>query len=237
MLIDQGVHGSRLPSKAAVRGGLEWRPLALETPLALSDPQGVAPSQVSCASRTSCTVIGSLLSGRGTAAFVVHHVGTSWSIQALARPPGTTNPSDANAVSLNGISCPSSGVCSAVGWYADHADHEVTLVEDSHRGGGQCSAPPTPRSPFPVGSSPCRAHRYAGASRSRPTRLTIVARRRSGTIVHGRPHPPRPSRHPRCHASQTSPARRLDRRSTRSVCSSRSLRPGTRMRGKQVEQI
>ena len=77
------------------------------------DPPGATSaglSDVSCSTPTDCTAVGSETeSCCSVVALVEHWDGISWSIQATPAPVGATD------ISLNGVSCVSSNVCTAVG--------------------------------------------------------------------------------------------------------------------------
>ena len=69
-------------------------------------------SAVSCVSAAFCTAVGSQNSSNGRGAtFATHWNGTSWAAQT------TVNPSGSAESGLNGVACPTTVYCSAVGSY------------------------------------------------------------------------------------------------------------------------
>lgn len=86
--------------------------------------------------------------------------GTSWRVQATPAPPG-------RPATLYGVSCPSSGVCTAVGFYTGGAGFQQMLAEQ--RTGGHWTIEPTPG---PGGSSPHTSHDHKAQPQpnSRPPR-------------------------------------------------------------------
>jgi hypothetical protein len=81
--------------------------------LPISPPSGVRVSQlrsVSCVSSTSCTAVGDGYKGLATAVSIGEQFnGVQWTSQSIPFPAG------ASYVQLQGVSCPSSRVCVAVG--------------------------------------------------------------------------------------------------------------------------
>jgi len=71
---------------------------------------------VSCSSVSNCFAVGDEKSGGQFSALIEHYNGTSWAVQGFAGPPGQSF--------LEGVSCPTSSFCMAVG-------------QDSPTGGGQ----------------------------------------------------------------------------------------------------
>jgi hypothetical protein len=70
---------------------------------------------VSCAAPGACTAVGHYANAAGvTVAFAERWNGVNWTVQAVPRPPGAVHGSV-----LNAVSCPSSTVCMAVGYFAD----------------------------------------------------------------------------------------------------------------------
>lgn len=81
-------------------------------------------SAVSCPTASMCSAVGNSISASNAAASVAEHWnGTSWSI---VRSPG---PTGAVADFLSGVSCQSSGSCTAVGWYDMSSGPSRTLAE------------------------------------------------------------------------------------------------------------
>jgi hypothetical protein len=93
------------------------------------NPSGTEPqlTAVSCASAGVCTAVGSYTDGAGVVSNLVERwSGGTWSIQSAPPPAGATSSM------LNGVSCPSTSVCTAVGNY-NHAG-VTTLAEHWSRG-------------------------------------------------------------------------------------------------------
>jgi hypothetical protein len=115
-------NGSGIPSTLAERwNGTEWSIQA--TP----NPSGATESYlhgVSCSSSTACTGVGFYKNGSGIPSTLAERWnGTEWSIQA------TPNPSGATEAFLEDVSCSSSMVCIAVGWYKTSSGPFATLAE------------------------------------------------------------------------------------------------------------
>ena len=93
------------------------------------NPSGTEPqlTAVSCASAGVCTAVGSYTDGAGVVSNLVEGwSGGTWSIQSAPPPAGATSSM------LNGVSCPSTSVCTAVGNY-NHAG-VTTLAQHWSRG-------------------------------------------------------------------------------------------------------
>ena len=94
---------------------------------------------VSCVSNVACTAVGSTIpsfSSRGPFLTLVERWnGSSWSIQR--------SPSPGDAPQLSSVSCQSRTACTAVGDYADRADHDESLIEQSN--GPRWTIPHTPK--------------------------------------------------------------------------------------------
>ena len=80
-------------------------------------------SGVSCTSAATCTAVGYAATATGSVTLVETWNASTWSIATSPNEPGTLYDS------LNGISCPSSLSCVAVGNYLTAADSLQTLVE------------------------------------------------------------------------------------------------------------
>jgi hypothetical protein len=105
-------------------------------------------SGVSCTSATACTVVGYFDFGTGCSGggsgpctrlpLVERWNGTRWSIQR-------TPQAGAIGSEITGVSCTSRSVCTAVGFYLNSLDHDVTLAErwNGTRWAVQSSANPT----------------------------------------------------------------------------------------------
>lgn len=98
--------------------------------LTISPPSGVRVSQlrsVSCVSPTSCTAVGDGDKGLATAVTIGEQFnGARWTLQSIPFPAG------ASYVRLQGVSCPSSKVCVAVGTVGNRSPSsggEFTLAD------------------------------------------------------------------------------------------------------------
>lgn len=101
--------------------GTEWQVQATPNPTGAKESllKGVV-----CTSSTACTADGYDEDSAGvTVTLAEHWNGTEWKIQT------TPNPSGALGSSLSGVSCTSTTVCEANGWYFNSSDVEVTLAE------------------------------------------------------------------------------------------------------------
>ena len=78
---------------------------------------------VSCTASNACTTVGFYKSAGIETMLAERWNGTEWSIQALANPTGV------KASSLRSVSCTSSTVCTAAGFYVNSTGLEVTLIE------------------------------------------------------------------------------------------------------------
>src|SRR5205807_988086 len=76
-----------------------------------SGAQASVLSGVACASTTACTAVGRYDSSGVTATLAEGWNGSSWTIQS------TPNPSGAQDITLSGVACASTTVCTAVGNY------------------------------------------------------------------------------------------------------------------------
>jgi hypothetical protein len=83
---------------------------------------------VSCPAKGSCTAVGTVWAGLGAKAALVaeHWNGTNWAVQA------TPAPLQAKQEGLNGVSCPASLSCAAVGDYNPGNGDAVPYAEQEH---------------------------------------------------------------------------------------------------------
>ena len=89
-----------------------------------SGAQNSALASVSCTSATACTAVGGYVNSGGTLVTLAEvWDGSSWTIQT------TPNPSGATKSFLEGVSCLSTTVCRAVGYYFDSGGNQLTLAE------------------------------------------------------------------------------------------------------------
>jgi hypothetical protein len=77
---------------------------------------------VACSTSTSCVAVGTGFTGLVQRAVAEQWNGTSWSAVPVPNPPG------ASASALNAVSCPSTALCNAVGYFTS-ANNSNTLVE------------------------------------------------------------------------------------------------------------
>lgn len=83
------------------------------------------PQSVSCKNAKACTSVGFYQpsSGNGNVfGFAMRWDGSGWSLQNIAAPPG-------NDTQLLGVSCPTTGSCTAVGFDFDTPNPQSTLAE------------------------------------------------------------------------------------------------------------
>lgn len=79
---------------------------------------------LSCSTANSCTAVGGYEnSSKVDVTLAERWNGTEWTIQS------TLNPTGAKQSHLDGVSCPSSGACTAVGWYENSSGTEMALAE------------------------------------------------------------------------------------------------------------
>jgi hypothetical protein len=89
--------------------GSAWGILAAATP---HNANGVGLTGVACPATKSCFAVGSYSTSTTTNSLTEHWNGSSWSVVSSPNPGGST------AVSLRGVSCPSTHSCFAVGVFA-----------------------------------------------------------------------------------------------------------------------
>lgn len=94
------------------------------------NPLGPLPSElndVSCSSLQACLAVGryypSGSSSRASMPFAEAWNGTTWTVQSVPTPTGTTN------AELDAVSCPSPGSCTAIGQYATRQANRPPLIE------------------------------------------------------------------------------------------------------------
>ena len=112
--------GVTLPLAEAWNGS-EWK--VQSTP----SPEGAKRSDlggVSCTSSAACTAVGSYENGSHASLTLAEAWnGTEWKVQSTPSPEG------GRITTLRGVSCPSSTICTAVGYYVSSAGVESTLAE------------------------------------------------------------------------------------------------------------
>ena len=96
-------------------------------------------ADVACSSSSLCTAVGYTVNGAGvTVPLAERWNGTSWSMQP------TPNPSGATAAALSGVACPSSTVCTAVGYDVNSSGATVSLAERWNGSSWTVQATPNP---------------------------------------------------------------------------------------------
>ena len=118
------------------RKGKTWSIEASPNP---SGSEGTVLKGVSCTSGSACTAVGTYFDSSGnedTLAEVWN--GTSWSIET------TPNPSGVDTSALDGVSCTSTGPCSAVGGYVDSSGAQESLAEEWNGTAWSLEATPNP---------------------------------------------------------------------------------------------
>ncbi len=94
---------------------------------AAPNPKGATGSildQVACLSPAACEAVGFYTNSSGEGGTLAERWnGTKWTLQA------TPNPTSAASSNLDGVACPSSTVCEAVGYYANSSGEGGTLAE------------------------------------------------------------------------------------------------------------
>jgi hypothetical protein len=101
--------------------GSGWTIQATPTPTGASS-SGL--SSVSCPSPTTCTAVGGYTANKGSGATLAEGwTRSGWAIES------TPDASGASFSSLNGVSCPSSTTCTAVGTYTEGTGASATLAE------------------------------------------------------------------------------------------------------------
>jgi hypothetical protein len=78
---------------------------------------------VSCGAASACLTVGAYFSGHGDSPLAETWNGTSWTLQSVPLPAG------ALGGVLNSVSCTSATACTAVGYYANSGNANVTLAE------------------------------------------------------------------------------------------------------------
>jgi len=112
------------------------------------NPGGALGSElaaISCPTTTSCFAVGYYEnSAKVDVTLAEHWSGSSWAIET------TPNPSGALGSYLSGVSCPSTGTCTAVGEYENSSKVDVTLAE--HWNGSSWAIGTTPNLSGALGS-------------------------------------------------------------------------------------
>jgi hypothetical protein len=104
--------------------GLNWSIRSVPNPSATT---GVL-NAVSCSSPTACTAVGSFTGAAGITTLAERWNGTSWTVQSTPNPSGSTD-----AV-LQGVSCPSTTSCMAVGRFFNSVTSQWTRLAEQWNG-------------------------------------------------------------------------------------------------------
>jgi len=101
---------------------------AIEVPgtATLNTGGGADVESVSCASAGNCSAGGYYFGGSGEQAFVVSQVSGTWG--KAIEVPGTATLNTGGDATVNAVSCPSAGNCSAGGQYVNGSDHYQAFV-------------------------------------------------------------------------------------------------------------
>lgn len=113
----EGRHGT--VSFAEHWNGSAW---SLQTTPNLEPASYVALMKISCSSASACTAVGYYINGGSQTPLVEKWNGTSWSVQSVPLPGGI------ESSYLGGISCTSSTMCVAVGYYR-YEESDKDLIE------------------------------------------------------------------------------------------------------------
>jgi hypothetical protein len=92
----------------------------------VTPPAGTTAAElngISCSASNACTAVGWYDSASPRTPLIFRWNGTSWTTQAATLPAGTTSSE------LNGVSCPTSTSCNAVGFYRDGSSVEHALAQ------------------------------------------------------------------------------------------------------------
>jgi hypothetical protein len=92
----------------------------------VTPPAGTTAAElnaIACSAVGACTAVGWYDSASPRSGLVVRYNGASWATQAISPPAGTTY------VELNGVSCPTSTFCAAVGVYLDGSGVQHALAQ------------------------------------------------------------------------------------------------------------
>ena len=159
----------------------------------VSAPNGAGPdpyvelSSVSCASPGDCSAVGTYTdSSHEQQGLLLTETSGTWGTGTqVALPPGGTRSS------LSSVSCPSTGNCEAVGFYADAAGNlQAAMVTESSGTWATATTAVLPAGPRRRHSRPSRAHRLATAARSVSTptlRTTAILSSSASPLGPGQP--------------------------------------------------
>jgi hypothetical protein len=121
-----------------VAEGWNGRTWTLQPTPAPAGTQASWLTDVSCAAVNACIAVGYLIHSAGYVTLAERWNGRNWAVQS------TPNPKGAQVSVLDGVSCVSVSVCTAVGDYVDAAGHSFALAErwDGHSWTLQSAADP-----------------------------------------------------------------------------------------------
>ena len=147
--------------------GANWR---IQPTILPKGAEGSAFSGVSCASATACTAVGQAFekAARRSVNLAEAWNGTSWRVQAIPTPKGSTDGI------LRAVSCTSSNACTAVGFYDNAAGQVLAVAERWNGKAWRIQALPKPATTELHGVSCSTAHActavgyYPGSGDARP---------------------------------------------------------------------
>ena len=99
---------------------------------------GSSLAAVSCPSPATCTAVGTIDHGTGTLTLAARWQGSR------LRTEATPNPLLSALVTLTSVSCPTTSVCTAVGYLHNAATHRQPVAIREAQGGWSAESPPTP---------------------------------------------------------------------------------------------
>ena len=127
-----------------------------------SEVRGMAVNNVSCASPTACSLLGTVGNGaRSRQLGIANFNAGSWTIRPMLAPVDGRQPG------IGGLSCPSRGVCVAVGGVEATAGQSITVAERWRR--SRWSVQPTPNA-----ATAYRLQRLTGVSCSSANACTAL---------------------------------------------------------------
>jgi hypothetical protein len=157
--------------------------------IATPAPAGATASflgAVACPAATSCFAVGGHTNGGSTFANAMHWNGTAWSIEAIPKPAGSTYSE------LNGVACPTTTSCFAVGGYTSPSGRNLFAV---HWNGSAWSIRTTARPAGATGAGfdgiacPAPASCFAVGDYSSSTVTTALVQHWNGTAWTTQPKP------------------------------------------------
>jgi hypothetical protein len=128
--------------------GGTWSPLEAPIPDgdAASGHQRNILTGVNCATPGSCVAVGSFTPASGNFQGLIETLsGGSWTPSAAQLPAGA--PTTDGVAQLDGVTCPATGACVAIGWYYDTSGNYHVVMETQSGGVWTPMAQTLPRSP------------------------------------------------------------------------------------------